>query len=121
MEVDSLGAYVKHQDVTTPPAAQSAQKHRANMALYAQDAAETDKPWERWQYADKDGNWYDCAIHPSWAYPAEYRRKKATPPAARRQWAGLSEEQKLSLEILGGKSDVMLAELVEGWLKEKNT
>jgi hypothetical protein len=32
----------------------------------------------------------------------------------------LCDEQKLSLEIQGGKSDVMLAELVEGWLKEKN-
>jgi very-short-patch-repair endonuclease len=38
-----------------------------------------------------------------------------------KQWIGLTEEQKLSLEIQGGKSDVMLAELVEGWLKEKNT
>ena len=36
-------------------------------------------------------------------------------------WVGLTDEQKLSLEIQGGKSDVMLAELVEGWLKEKNT
>jgi len=44
-----------------------------------------------------------------------------TPPAAQRQWVGLTDEQKLSLEIQGGKSDVMLAELVEGWLKEKNT
>jgi len=41
-------------------------------------------------------------------------------PAAQRQWVGLTDEQKLSLEIQGGKSDVMLAELVEGWLKEKN-
>jgi hypothetical protein len=37
-----------------------------------------------------------------------------------KQWVGLTEQQKLSLEIQGGKSDVMLAELVEGWLKEKN-
>jgi len=38
-----------------------------------------------------------------------------------KQWVGLTEEQKLSLEIQGGKSDVMLAELVESWLKEKNS
>jgi hypothetical protein len=44
-----------------------------------------------------------------------------TPPAAQRQWVGLTDEQKLSLEIQGGKSDVMLAELIESWLKEKNT
>jgi len=37
-----------------------------------------------------------------------------------RTWVGLTGEQKLSLEIQGGKSDVMLAELVEGWLKQKN-
>lgn len=46
---------------------------------------------------------------------------EAIPPAAQRQWVGLTDEQKLSLEIQGGKSDVMLAELVEGWLKEKNS
>ena len=34
-----------------------------------------------------------------------------TPP--RREWVGLTDEQKLSLEIQGGKADVMLAELVE--------
>jgi hypothetical protein len=38
-----------------------------------------------------------------------------------KQWVGLTDEQKLSLEIQGGKSDVMLAELIESWLKEKNT
>ena len=38
-----------------------------------------------------------------------------------RTWVGLTDEQKLSLEIQGGKADVMLAELVEQWLKEKNT
>jgi len=38
-----------------------------------------------------------------------------------KQWIGLTDEQKLSLEIQGGKSDVMLAELVESWLKEKNS
>lgn len=37
------------------------------------------------------------------------------------KWIGLSEEEKLSLEIQGSKSDVLLAELVESWLKEKNT
>ena len=40
---------------------------------------------------------------------------------AQRTWVGLTDEEKLSLEIQGGKADVMLAELVEQWLKEKNT
>jgi hypothetical protein len=35
-------------------------------------------------------------------------------------WQGLTDEQKLCLEIQGNKSDVMLAELVESWLKEAN-
>ena len=44
-----------------------------------------------------------------------------TPPAAQRPWVGLTDEDKLHIEIMGGKSDVMLAELVEAKLKEKNT
>jgi hypothetical protein len=51
---------------------------------------------------------------------AAFLAGKTTPPAAK-QWIGLSDEQKLSLEIQGGKSDVMLAELIESWSKEKNS
>jgi hypothetical protein len=43
-----------------------------------------------------------------------------TPPAAQRQWVGLTDEDKLHIEMMGGKSDVMLAEMVEAKLKEKN-
>jgi hypothetical protein len=32
-------------------------KHAALMLQYAQDAAETDKPWERWQYRLNAANW----------------------------------------------------------------
>lgn len=32
-------------------------KHAALMRQYAQDAAETDKPWERWQYRLNDVHW----------------------------------------------------------------
>jgi hypothetical protein len=39
----------------------------------------------------------------------------------KREWVGLTNDQKLSLEIQGGKTDVMLAEMVEKWLKEMNT
>ena len=38
----------------------------------------------------------------------------------RREWVGLTDEEKLHLEIMGGKSDVMLAEAIEAKLKEKN-
>jgi hypothetical protein len=39
---------------------------------------------------------------------------------AQRTWVGLTDEDKLDIEIMGGKSDVMLAEMVEAKLKEKN-
>ena len=42
-------------------------------------------------------------------------------PAPQRTWVGLTDEDKLHMEIMGGKSDVMLAEMVEAKLKEKNT
>jgi hypothetical protein len=38
-----------------------------------------------------------------------------------RTWVGLTDDEKLHIEIMGGKSDVMLAEMVEAKLKEKNT
>lgn len=39
---------------------------------------------------------------------------------AQRQWVGLTDEDKLHIEIMGGKSDVMLAEMVEAKLRSKN-
>ena len=36
-------------------------------------------------------------------------------------WVGLTDEDKEFIELTGGKSDVLLAELVEAKLKEKNT
>jgi hypothetical protein len=46
---------------------------------------------------------------------------RADERAAQRQWVGLTDEDKLHIEIMGGKSDVMLADMVEAKLKEKNT
>ena len=40
---------------------------------------------------------------------------------AKREWVGLTDEEKEFIEIMGGKSDRMLAEEVEAKLKEKNT
>ena len=60
----------------------SAHPHAENMRLYAEDAAETDKPWERWErryvgptYGDH-AEWTPCT--PSecwWSTDWEYRRK----------------------------------------------
>ena len=49
--------------------------HAAAMAEYAKDAAETDMPWERWEFS-KTGRDYDSLHeHPSWNPDIKYRRK----------------------------------------------
>jgi len=50
------------------------------MLAYAQDAMETDKPWERWEYTDGESalRWRPCSNHPSWSTFNEYRRKPRT-------------------------------------------
>lgn len=53
----------------------TAHKHAVLMLQYAQDAAETDKPWERWEYRTPDGGWWDMDSSPCWDEEAEYRRK----------------------------------------------
>lgn len=56
-------------------------KHAENMKLYAQDAAETDTPWERWEYRDPTcipTFWKPCERTPFWDNRREYRRKPRT-------------------------------------------
>ena len=52
--------------------------HAASMLLYAQDAAETDKPWERWEFKGSDAGFNGCLKHPEWHEDFEYRRKPKT-------------------------------------------
>ena len=52
----------------------TAHKHAALMLQYAQDAAETDKPWERWEVGIK-GEWYPLSANPVWELTQGYRRK----------------------------------------------
>lgn len=52
--------------------------HAASMLLYAQDAAETDKPWERWEFKGSDNGFNGCLKHPEWHEDFEYRRKPKT-------------------------------------------
>ena len=47
------------------------------MMLYAQDAAETETPWERWQFREHD-EWFGFTEHPGWFAYCEYRRKPRT-------------------------------------------
>ena len=52
--------------------------HAELMALYAQDAMETDKPWERWEYFDTQ-SWTSMRTGcPLWAEETLYRRKPKT-------------------------------------------
>lgn len=56
----------------------TAHKHAALMLQYAQDAAEADTPWERWEYKIEgcNGEWLSVLnTHPDWNVNFEYRRK----------------------------------------------
>lgn len=58
----------------------AAHPHAELMALYAKDAAETDKPWERWECFDPSlKDWRSLGSHPTWALTIEYRRKPERP------------------------------------------
>lgn len=53
--------------------------HAENMKLYAEDAAETEKPWERWQTrVEGVGDWVPLAVPAVWHTGKEYRRKPTT-------------------------------------------
>ena len=51
-------------------------KHAELMMQYAQDAMETDKPWERWE-GNTGGvlGWVDMLHNPTWVNDMSYRRK----------------------------------------------
>jgi len=50
--------------------------HAELMMQYALDAAETDKPWERWEFTDDSSCWLSSLnTHPSWYPDFNYRRK----------------------------------------------
>lgn len=53
--------------------------HAENMRLYAEDALETETPWERWEFKfGCDGDWLPVTEHPVWDTRSEYRRKTKT-------------------------------------------
>ena len=49
--------------------------HAAAMAEYAKDAAETDMPWERWEFSKTGRDYESLHKHPSWTPDIKYRRK----------------------------------------------
>lgn len=53
-------------------------KHAAAMADYAKDAAETERPWERWEGLGAFGEWEIMLHNPGWHANEQYRRKPRT-------------------------------------------
>lgn len=78
-EVDR-SQYDAVMDTPAPEPKPNGHPHAALMAEYAKDAAETDKPWERWEYQDQGCiTWHAVAGHPYWTTNARYRRKPKPP------------------------------------------
>lgn len=50
--------------------------HMTEREQYIEDCRETDKPWERWEFCDLDGQWYSCITEPGWNAARQYRRKQ---------------------------------------------
>lgn len=55
----------------------TAHKHAAAMMQYAEDAMESETPWERWEVL-RGCAWYGMTDHPIWVAVFEYRRKPRT-------------------------------------------
>ncbi len=91
-------------------------RHEAKAAA---QPAPVQEPCGRLESDPDEGHIFVPRIEGDWSMLGE--DLYTTPPAAQRQWVGLTNEDKLHIEIMGGKSDVMLAEMVEAKLKEKNT
>ena len=53
----------------------TAHKHAALMLQYAQDAAETPRPWERWEVMIPPNVWRPLGAHPEWYVHDDYRRR----------------------------------------------
>ena len=53
-------------------------KHAALMQKYAQDWAETEEPWKRWEVAAPGDKFVSLSSHPHWNEQLKYRRKPRT-------------------------------------------
>ena len=49
--------------------------HAKLMAQYTEDALETDKPWERWEFSCQKQEYKTLWDHPTWHEKNKYRRK----------------------------------------------
>ena len=46
----------------------------ALLKQYAEDAETHERPWELWEWKQKDAAWRPCRVHPGWNPRFEYRR-----------------------------------------------
>lgn len=77
--IDSSVGSDRLEDLVADYVEQKGHEHADKMAEYALDAAETDKPWERWQFKRKGfQNWLNIGASPTWDKDLEYRRKPRT-------------------------------------------
>ena len=53
-------------------------KHAELMLMYAQDAMETNTPWEMWEsFNTLSQSWMNLECNPSWHQFSQYRRKES--------------------------------------------
>lgn len=66
--------------------------HFKEIALYAKDAAESNKPWVRWQEGLRDGRWGQCTPMLDFDANKRYRRLLGKPFSA--------EEYRLGMRVI---------------------
>lgn len=49
--------------------------HAELMKQYAEDAANSETPWDKWEYDSLTCGWLTCSSNPQWVVNREYRRK----------------------------------------------
>lgn len=80
-----------------------AHKHAELMMQYAQDALETDTPWERWEQEGMGvgmDKWVTMSCNPAWHPHFEYRHK---PPTSRERFEEWAAETCLSVMYVAGE------------------
>lgn len=100
----------------------TAHKHAALMLQYAQDAAETDRPWERWEASTiyDGGIWIPCEEgYTMWHRDCKYRRKPqplecwAVRNPDGRIYATTISQEAAEMWANGGRTIVRMREVVE--------
>lgn len=78
MSIDFPNPHPHGTDVPNSLGTKVPHPHAESMLLYAQDAMETDKPWERWECSNGSDEWMTLMVNPLWFLDYNYRRKPRT-------------------------------------------